>query len=98
MLIMISPVTDREAFYRLQLRDLVPDKIAVDVLPYALRLAHCEVSKLRQCDVDELPAEGTIRMYELMDLGLEILQKNARLVREWEDIFSFRYAHSPCRP
>ena len=76
--------------------DLVPDEIAVDILPYALRLAYCELSGLRQSDVDELPAEGAIRMYEMMDPGLDILQKNAKIVREWEDIFSFRYALSLC--
>ena len=89
--------TDRKVSDGLHIRDLVPDVIAVDVLPYALRLAYCEVSGLRQCDVDELPAEGAIRMYELMDPGLEILQKNAKSIKEWEDIFSSRYAQSLCR-
>ncbi|KAF8813460.1 hypothetical protein BYT27DRAFT_7180999 [Phlegmacium glaucopus] len=75
----------------LHLRDLIPDEIAVDVLPQALCLAHCEVSGLRQCNVDDLPDEGTIRAYELTSQGLEILKKNAKLVGEWEDIFSCRY-------
>ena len=70
---------------------MIPDEIAVDVLPQALRLAHCEVSGLRQCEVDDIPAEGTIRAYELTNQGLEILQRNAKLVGEWEDLFSWQY-------
>jgi hypothetical protein len=76
---------------------LIPDEIAVDVLPQALRLAHCEVLGLRQLSVDDLPAEGIIRAYELTGQGLEILQKNAKVVGEWEDIFSCRYVQLPCK-
>lgn len=83
---------DRKASDGLHIRDLVPDEIAVDVLPYALRLAYCELSGLQRCCTGELPAEGTVKMYDMADSGLEILQRNAQLVKEWEDIFSFRCA------
>lgn len=83
---------DREIFEERHLRNSIPSGIAVDTLPAALRLAYCEVSgKPRQCNVDEVPAEGSVRMYELTDLGLERLQTNAMLVGEWEDMFSFTY-------
>jgi len=81
-----SPVSDR-----CHLSILVADDIAMGVLPFALRLAHCEVSGLRQCDVDELPAEGIIKIYEFIDQWREILQRNAKIVREWEDMFSFHH-------
>jgi len=77
---------------------LIPDEIAVDVLPQALRLAYCEASGLRQRNVDDLRAEGTIRTYELTGQGLEILKKNAKVVGEWEDIFSCWYVQSLCKP
>ena len=80
-------------------RNLVPCEIGVDVLPAALRLAYCEVSgKPRQCDVDEVPAEGSVRMYEMTSQCLGRLQRNAKLVREWEDMFSFMYVPIPALP
>ena len=86
---MNRPVSDN----RCHLSDLVADDITVDVLPFALRLAHCEVSGLRQCDIDRLPAEGTIKMYEFIGKGRETLQRNAKIVREWEDMFNFQSVH-----
>ena len=82
---MDRPVSDD----RCHLSDLVADEIVVDVLPFALRLAYCETFGLRQSDVNDLPAEGTIKMYEFIGKGRKILQRNAKIVREWEDMFSF---------
>lgn len=69
-------------------RHLVPDDIAVDVLPYALRLPYCEVSNLRQ---NFLMRER----FEMKDLGPNKLQKSARVAREWEDMYSTLYCY--CR-
>ena len=73
---------DRNISDELHLHDLIPDKIAVDVLPQALCLAHCEVYGLQQRNINDLLAEGITRAYELMGQGLKILQKNAKVVGE----------------